>query len=86
MSKVNTNQATFANWVNLIDAELETLDNEGMEPETCKIIALRDTDRLIEGENKGGDTIRGWLIDGESIRDIRWEWKESTGWPTSVSI
>lgn len=86
MSKINTNQATFQNWVSLIKEELAILDDEGMDPETCKIIAISNTDRLIEGQTKAGDTIRGWFLDGESARDIRWEWQETNGWPTNVSI
>jgi hypothetical protein len=85
MDKI-TDPQLFPNWVPLIDEELATLDADGMEPATCSIIAVRGTDRLIEGENKGGDIIRGWLIDGESIPDIRWQWNEVTGWPQSVAI
>ncbi len=76
----------FENWVALIEEELSELDSEGMEKETCKVIALRGTDRLIAGENKAGDKMRGWLIDGESIQDIHWQWEEITGWPESVKI
>ena len=83
---LNTNQATLASWVGLIEEELEILDDEGMESETCKVVAVRNTDRLIEGQTKAGDTIRGWFLDGESARDIRWEWQEVNGWPQSVAV
>jgi hypothetical protein len=78
--------AVYPEWVELIDEELAELDGEGMEPDTCTVIKLRGTDRLIEGETKGGDIIRGWLIDGESINDIRWQWEEIDGWPEIVRV
>lgn len=86
MSQINTDQSLFPNWVSLIAEERADLNDEGMDPTICNVIAIRDTDRLIEGQNKAGDTMRGWLIDGESVPDIRWEWEETTGGPTSVAI
>jgi len=86
MTTMYTNPQLFPDWVSLVEEELDELDVEGMEPETCKVIALNDTDRLIEGESKGGDVIRGWLIDGEGIPDIRWQWEEVGGWPESVRL
>jgi len=43
-----------------------------------------DPDRLLEGENLGGEVVRGWWDEGDPIQDIRWATKNVDGWPNKL--
>ncbi len=41
-------------------------------------------DRLLEGKDHSGVLFRGWLREGEGIRDIRWDTENVDGWPANL--
>ena len=73
----------YPDWVALSAKEEGFLLNSGIEE--SRVIKVRDTDRLLEGESViSGDTLRGWYRDGEGIPGINWKWENVDGWPESV--
>lgn len=43
------------------------------------IVRIKGTDCLYEWDN-GTDVFRGWLRDGESLADIKWQAEPASGW------